>query len=569
MNLTSRLPIATLLVLAACLRVHADPLGSAFTYQGHLKSAGSPATGPHVMVFTLFDAAEIGNQVGPTLTFDGQGGNAAPVSVDNGLFTVELDFGAAVFSGQRRWLEITVEGVTLSPRQELTATPYARRAAYASGPWETFGSDIAYLYGRVGIGLDLTENSLSVLGGADFTGNVGIGTPTPGQKLSVVGGATIDQAGQSASGLQFGLHFGNDTSGEGIASWRFCGGTGCNTNGLDLYTNNTARLSIRNNGNVGIGTNQPGNKLSIVGGVTIDGGGSNSGTLANAIRFGGDTQGEGIASRKTVGANQHGLDFFTSSISRLSITQSGNVGIGTSAPASTLSVLGNADVSGNLGIGTGSPTAPLDVLNSMRITNSDPAKYVEIKTTGALTDIKSAGAALALNYEGTQNVYLCAQGGRVGIGTDSPGSFTLTVDGSAAKPGGGSWSVFSDARLKRNVAPMTGTLDKVLAMHGREFDYTDEAIASKFGLPGRQIGLIAQEVERIFPDWVSRDDEGYLYVTERGTTALMVEALRDLRAEKDEQLARRDTQIASLNERIAALERLVGRLASAQSGGAQ
>ena len=72
----------------------------------------------------MFDAASSGAQFGATLT-------NSVVGVSNGLFTVSLDFGAGVFTGPDRWLEIGVcangAGVfaLLSPRQKLTATPYA------------------------------------------------------------------------------------------------------------------------------------------------------------------------------------------------------------------------------------------------------------------------------------------------------------------------------------------------------------------------------------------------------------------------------------------------------------
>src|SRR5262249_21462279 len=96
-------------------------LTAAFTYQGELKNAGTPVTGSFVMVFRLFDDPAAGNQVGPTLTFDGLAGHPAPIAVTNGLFTVALDFGATSYTGQQRWLSITVNGTLLSPRQPVTA----------------------------------------------------------------------------------------------------------------------------------------------------------------------------------------------------------------------------------------------------------------------------------------------------------------------------------------------------------------------------------------------------------------------------------------------------------------
>lgn len=123
------LSLCTALILAGV--AHAQtPLGTAFTYQGRLTNAGGPATGSFHMDFKLYDAADGGAQVGPTVT--------QSVSVVDGLFSAVLDFGA-VLDGNQRWVEVTVEGATLSPRQELTATPYAR---FAAAPWATSGSNI-------------------------------------------------------------------------------------------------------------------------------------------------------------------------------------------------------------------------------------------------------------------------------------------------------------------------------------------------------------------------------------------------------------------------------------------
>lgn len=100
------------------------PLGTAFTYQGRLTSAGAPATGSYDLRFTLYDSLDVGSAVGSPLT-------RAGVAVTNGLFTVSLDFGA-VFAGSRRWLEVGVKPTgdpggysLLAPRSELTPTPGA------------------------------------------------------------------------------------------------------------------------------------------------------------------------------------------------------------------------------------------------------------------------------------------------------------------------------------------------------------------------------------------------------------------------------------------------------------
>jgi hypothetical protein len=92
----------------------------------------------------------------------------------------------------------------------------------------------------------------------------------------------------------------------------------------------------------------------------------------------------------------------------------------------------------------------------------------------------------------------------------------------------------------------------LLQLHGVTYEYKDpEAIHE---LPGQQTGMIAQEVEKVFPDWVERTPDGMRRLSIRGFEALTVEALRELRIEKDEQIRARDERIAAMEKRLAALE---------------
>ena len=175
-------------------------------------------------------------------------------------------------------------------------------------------------------------------------GNVGVGTPNPQQRLSVNGGLNIDQGSGNSGSISPGLTFGS-TSGEGIASNQ--SGAGTNPDGLDFYTSGTARLSITRVGNVGIGTPLPQQNLSVNAGLNIDQANGNSGSISPGLTFG-STSGEGIASNRGAGPNVAGLDLYTRFAPRLSITNLGNVGIGTPSPAALLDVNGDARVEGSL-----------------------------------------------------------------------------------------------------------------------------------------------------------------------------------------------------------------------------
>jgi len=142
-------------------------LGTAFTYQGELRAATAPVSGTCDFQFSLWDALSSGAQVGSPQTVNG-------VSVVNGRFAVQLDFGSSAFSGDARWLQIAVQcsGDTtftpLSPRQPLTPAPYALYSPHSSwgglsgvpaGFADNVDDDTTY---AAGAGLNLAGNQFSV-----------------------------------------------------------------------------------------------------------------------------------------------------------------------------------------------------------------------------------------------------------------------------------------------------------------------------------------------------------------------------------------------------------------------
>lgn len=235
--------------------------------------------------------------------------------------------------------------------------------------------------------------------------------------------------------------------------------------------------------------------------------------------------------------------------SNLNILGSSSVGIGTTVPLSPLHVQGVDKWNWSSGNGWGdfsisNGTFGLAIGTAL---GGGGAGHVRLWPKGGVQ-------RLTIGTPDAGDVLSVFNSGSVGIGTGSPGAFMFAVNGTAAKPGGGSWSSFSDARLKHNIELLEpGTLDQLLALRGYTFEYEDHAIEHRLALPGKQVGLIAQEVQSIFPDWVEADEEGYLYITERGTTAIFVEALRELRAEKDAAVASQQIQIDTLRTELAEL----------------
>lgn len=211
-----------------------------FTYQGFLRQNNLPVNGTLSMTFRLYSA-----QTGGALL-----GTVGPVNVtvSNGLFTRELDFGN-VWNGDARWLEIQVGTQTLSPRVRINPTPYAITAANALGLqgrsvastvpangqvlkwngsawapandlqdtfWQASGSNIFYVAGRVGVGTNTPAVPLHVSASTGSDAAV-IQHTGAGRGLQVVAGSDTAIWGITTSG--FAAIDGRSVSTRGVYGW--------------------------------------------------------------------------------------------------------------------------------------------------------------------------------------------------------------------------------------------------------------------------------------------------------------------------------------------------------------
>jgi hypothetical protein len=516
--------------------VHAAPVGPAFTYQGQLKEGGAPVDAPVDFVFRLFDAPINGTQIGADVI-------RSRVDVVKGLFAVELDFGAGAFNGEARWLAITVAGTPLTSRQPVTAAPYALKVP-----------------GVDGHSLDASDGSPTDALFVDASGRVGIGTMTPEKSLEVVGpGIPTVRVTNFTGGLSPILELNNvNVAGPNpiLGAIHFAqdgevrAGLACDADtGFRFFNTGLGGVNISSRGAVGIGTSTPDVRLHITRGT-------------DALTFSGSgylVLGE-VTGRNLVFDERLIQARVNSAPSSLLLNPfGGNVGIGTAAPEAPLHIF-----KGSAGVVTAHSNSTLVLENStdnyLSILSTDatesgiifaqPASFV---AGGIFYNNPATPDGLQFRVNGNSTQMVITGGGDVGIGTTNPQGFKLAVNGTAAKTGGGSWSTLSDRRLKKNVEPLDGALSRLLSLRGVTFEFTAEGLETGLAQPGRQVGLIAQEVEPVFPEWVSETPNGHKFVTETGTTALMVEALRELRAEKD-------GEIASLRERLAKLERQVAEL---------
>lgn len=170
--------------------------GSSITYQGQLQDSSGPVTDDSMaMSFALFDDESDGSQVGDTVSL-------TSINVVDGLFQVELDFGS-VFDGSSLFLEVSVSGQPLTPRQPITPAPMAQFAMTPAGPEGPTGPEGPQ-------GPEGPEGPQGPEGASPFDlvgedavyeqGSVGIGTDSPGALLDVRGSVTVGYSGNSAAG---------------------------------------------------------------------------------------------------------------------------------------------------------------------------------------------------------------------------------------------------------------------------------------------------------------------------------------------------------------------------------
>jgi hypothetical protein len=355
--------------------------GTAFTYQGRLNDGGAPANGSYDLRFTVYDLAASGSVVAGPLT------NSA-TSVSNGLFTVVLDFGTGVFTGPARWLETAVRpsgnGVFsgLSPRQALTPSPYAIYSETASNvitgsvvkSLNTLKDNVTLAAGS-NVTITPSGNTLTIAsagaGGSGIwsvldnnayytAGNVGVGTnsPTPGVRLEVNGTTRVNPGG-SGGFVSIGTPSGE--TGIGIigtnrADLRFDGSSVKLAAGFGSGAPpSESGIAVNTLGNVGIGTTFPGERLQVGGASLADtkieiNAGGNTYAALRVENTAGSWLWQVTPSNDLPGGRMRLTDG-TSGTEPVSITHSGNVGIGTTTPAHRLSLIGGPSWTANLWTG--------------------------------------------------------------------------------------------------------------------------------------------------------------------------------------------------------------------------
>lgn len=395
-------------------------MGTAFTYQGRLTLGGSPANGAYDFEFRLFDAATAGNQVGSAVPKN-------DLAVNDGYFTTTLDFGTGVFTGDARWLQIAVRlgaetgaYTTLSPRHELTPTPYTLYTSVAGS------ADYVPKFTSTG----LTNSMLF-----ESDSKIGIGTVTPQKKLEVaIPDNDLISFGTYLTSLNHycGVHFGYREAG--------------NPN----YRKTALAFEMTD------GTYARG-KIHLL----------NNGAASNASAALADA--------------------------KLTVDYSGKVGIGTTSPTSKLDIYNPSS--------SGSPVLTLHDDNPYQMTLG--INYLRASQSFYIEAYRAGSAGITFRTSNTSPLDTVAMtipgNGKVGIGTTTP-TEKLDVNGTVRCV---SLVQTSDERLKTDIQPLDGVLDKLSRVRAVSFQWNEkaQALGAKTGV--RQIGVLAQEVEQAFPELVT------------------------------------------------------------------
>lgn len=386
--------------------------------------------------------------------------------------------------------------------------------------------------GNVGIGV-------LPLGGLHVYGGLGANSWT------YLGGNLNGSAPNPSAGVTSGLMYGWNASG-GAGESDLVWGIGLGASPSLFFTTwdgttKIRRMIITNSGNVGIGTSSPAQKLDVWGNISFAGAlmpNNIAGTAGQVLT----SLGAGVAPTWT--SINNGLTL-SGGVMQLGGTLTKATTISTNG--FTLNVVGSSLTttianSGYVGIGK-TPNAPLEFATTLANrkvvlwdgSNNDHQFYgmgVNPSTYRFQVDATSSDFVYyAGTSSTTSNELMRIKGnGNVGIGTNTP-TAKLSVNGTANNATG-NWAVFSDARIKTVTGSFTDGLNIVKQINPVTFRYNENA---PFPVKDQQIGIVAQELEKIAPYMVSKQKNDKIKdlreVNTQAYTFLLINAIKEQQAQ--------------------------------------
>ena len=480
-----------------------------------------------------------------------------PTSNANGLITIAIGTGAVIsgsFSGID-WsagpyfikTETDPAGGTsysITSTSELLSVPYALMAKNVQNKqWSESGSSIYFNSGKVGIGKNpgadsrqfqvLTEANQAIAGvnnsasyasifaqnlgtgpAADFRNYIRIIDGTEGNGKILTSDANGTASWKPISVTADAANF----TGDGSADWPLkLHSMGASTGHVLKWTGTAWDNAADDNGpwsetidyiynlsgkKFGIGINKPSQKMTIADAST-----------SCYMNIQNSTTGYTTTSGMLIGMEGNN--------GWLSTYEPGNLYLGTNS-AAKVTIASDGDV----GIGITSPLQKLDVNGAVNIRGNASNQLL---FCGSAEAIWYDDTYFSWGYGGQYNYF----GDEVTIGTSAAPGYNLVVNGTAAKTGGGSWSTLSDVRMKDLTGEYQKGLNEIMQLKPVTFTY-------KAGNPRElnsnepQIGFVAQDVQKIFPEAVTECKDGYLDFNIHAVNVALVNAVKELKAENEE-----------------------------------
>jgi hypothetical protein len=324
---------------------------------------------------------------------------------------------------------------------------------------------------------------------------------------------------------------------------------------LVIKTGGAEAARVETSGNIGVGTSQASQKLTLGAGnmlvrnanLGVDGnlyfGGVTDAGQTGLRLFGGLVNGSipaGFVDVRT-SDRQDGLrirvDTNDGGTERMRVTAEGNVGIGTTEPRERLNVVSRSVLTGEGILTAANPDRTGNAVAISGIVGSTGAQAGTGGPVGVLGVVDSradesakAVVGFTADYSRHYAGFFFGRGwfgGNVGIGSGASNpAFPLDVSGSAHAS---SFPTSSDARLKTDVEQLSGVLPKLDKVRGVSFEWNQlyESLGRSTG--HREIGVIAQEVEAVFPELVTTwGDNEYKAVDYGRLTGVLIEAIKEL-----------------------------------------
>ncbi|MGH7244849.1 MAG: tail fiber domain-containing protein [Phycisphaerales bacterium] len=532
--------------------------GSGLTYQGVLRGPSGPLTGPVNLRLSLYSSPT--SAVGTSLV-------AVPITQNSvalgagGVFSTLVDFGPGSFDENARWVEVEamIDGqwVRMLPRTPLTPAPQSVFAASAAHtPWS----------GLTGALPAVLPPWNAASGGISYKGgNVAIGSSVPSATLHVTSAEPTDQFKVSAApNAPFGAFLGLDaTATAGGHKWVMfsSGGTASEGPGKLIFrdlTSSAFGVTMDNLGRVGVNNTAPETTFEVYGSVGVgngDGGVLYARNSEGAMEPWMYPRWSDNTTYTNFGSN--GWRIRSNALQDvLAMLPNGNVGVGTATPAMALHVVRNGNTWPHAQIESNSNTGTwFNLYNA-----SAGGSYWRFISTGS-SNGEGAGKLLigfGPSATGQSTVLTMQQNGNVGIGTSTP-SQRLTVAGNVLA---NNVAVPSSIRFKDHVSTMNDALAGLLKLEGVRFDWKPEWAAQR---PGREhdIGFVAEDVAKVFPEVVFYDDQGNVTGMDYSRlTAVAVQAIKQQQGQRETDrraIDRLESENKELRSRLERLEAAIER----------